>query len=93
MHYVLIIHAVKDCSAWKQVFDEAAAIRKQAGEESSYVLRDERDANNIVHFSKWNSLGNARSFFESKKLIVIRRQAGVEAPEFVYLESLDQGTF
>ena len=92
MHYVLIIHAVKDYSAWKVVFDRAAAIRKQAGEESYYVLRDERDANKIVHFSKWNSLGNARSFFESKELIEIRRQAGVEAPEFVYLDSLEQGT-
>jgi len=92
MHYVLIIHAVKDYSAWKQVFDGAAAMRKQAGEESYYILRDERDANKIVHFSKWNSLGNARSFFESEELIEIRRQAGVEAPQFVYLDSLEQGT-
>ncbi len=92
MHYVLIIHAVKDYPAWKQVFDRAAPMRKHAGEGSYHVLRDEHDANKIVHFSKWSSLANARAFFESKELVEIRRQAGVHAPEFIYLESLEQGT-
>jgi len=32
MDYVLIIHAVKDYAAWKVVFDDAAGIRKDAGE-------------------------------------------------------------
>ena len=32
MDYVLIIHAVKDYAAWKQIFDDAATIRKEAGE-------------------------------------------------------------
>ena len=67
-------------------------MRKHAGEQSYYVLRDERDANKIVHFSKWNSLANARVFFESKELVEIRRQAGVHAPEFIYLNCLEQGT-
>lgn len=92
MEYVLIIHAVKDYSAWKQVFDEAATMRKKAGEQSYHVLRDERDPNRVVHFSKWASLAQARAFFESPRLVEIRRQAGVEAPEFNYLISLEQGT-
>ena len=92
MHYVLIIHAVKDFPAWKQVFDSAATMRKHAGEESYYVLRDEHDGNRIVHFSKWSSLKTARAFFESKELVEIRRQAGVHAPEFIYLDSIEQGT-
>ncbi|MBI5720441.1 MAG: antibiotic biosynthesis monooxygenase [Burkholderiales bacterium] len=92
MEYVLIIHAVKDYKAWKQVFDDAASIRKYAGEQSYYVLRDENDANRVVHFSKWASIAQARAFFESARLVEIRRQAGVEAPEFNYLHSLEQGT-
>jgi len=32
MHYVLIIHSVKTYSAWKEIFDQAASIRKTAGE-------------------------------------------------------------
>ena len=38
--------------AWKKVFDQAAGIRKAAGELQYQLLRDERDANRVVHFSK-----------------------------------------
>jgi heme-degrading monooxygenase HmoA len=89
--YVLIIHEVEDYPKWKAVFDDAAAIRKQAGEISFQVLSYEADANRIVHFSKWTSLDGARSFFESAELVEIRRVAGVKAPEFIYLDQLDGG--
>ena len=92
MHYVLIIHAVKDYPAWKQVFDEATAIRKDAGEQSYQLLHDECDRNRVVHFSLWASHAQAKAFFESDRLVEIRRLAGVEAPEFSYLHSLEQGT-
>jgi heme-degrading monooxygenase HmoA len=91
MDHVLIIHAVKDCPAWKKIFDEAAGIRKQAGEQSFQVLRYEHDLNKVVHFSKWQSLAMAKAFFESPKLVEIRKQAGVEAPEFIYLQQLEAG--
>lgn len=92
MHYVLIIHAVKDYAAWKRVFDQAADMRKAAGEQRYFVLHDERDANRIVHFSKWSAIDAAKAFFESPRLVEIRRQAGVEAPEFNYLVCLEHGT-
>ncbi|MEO5794242.1 MAG: antibiotic biosynthesis monooxygenase [Rhodoferax sp.] len=91
MDYVLIIHAVQDYSAWKKVFDAAAAIRKEAGERSYQVLRYQADANKIVHFSQWESIAQARQFFESPRLVEIRKQAGVEAPEFIYLQALEAG--
>lgn len=92
MQYVLIIHAVQDYVAWKKVFDAAAAIRKEAGEQSYDVLRYENDENKIVHFSKWGSIAKAKAFFESPRLVEIRKQAGVEAPEFIYLHQLESGT-
>lgn len=91
MEHVLIIHAVKDYPAWKKVFDDAASIRKAAGEQSYQVLKYENDANKIVHFSKWASIAQAKAFFESPKLVEIRKQAGVEAPEFIYLHQLEMG--
>ncbi len=91
MDYVLIVHKVRDYKAWKQIFDDAAAIRKDAGEQSYCVLRDENDPNKIVHFSRWASHAQAKAFFESPRLVEIRRQAGVETPEFNYLHSLEQG--
>lgn len=91
MQYVLIIHEVESYPAWKKVFDQAARIRKQAGEISYQLLKYDRDASAIVHFSQWSSLDNARRFFESPELVEIRRQAGVKAPEFIYLDELESG--
>ena len=91
MPYVLILHEVENYPAWKLVFDEAAGIRKAAGEQSFQVLRYEKDSNQIVHFSKWTSLSAARAFFESEKFVEIRRKAGVKSPDFIYLDELDSG--
>jgi quinol monooxygenase YgiN len=92
MQYVLIIHEVEDYRAWKKIFDNAAGIRREAGERSYQVLKYEDDANRIVHFSAWTSISAARAFFESPRLREIRRQAGVKAPEFIYLDQLEAGT-
>jgi len=91
MPYVLIIHEVDAYPAWKAVFDNAADIRKNAGEISYQLLRYENDANNIVHFSEWSSLDNARRFFESLELVEIRKKAGVKAPNFIYLQEIERG--
>lgn len=92
MPYVLILHQVADYPAWKRVFDRAAGIRRDAGERSYQVLRYEQDPNRIVHFSEWISLDAARRFFESPALVKIRVEAGVQAPDFIYLEQLETGT-
>ncbi len=92
MQYVLIIHEVADYTAWKKVFDGAAGIRKEAGERSYQVLRYEHTSNKIVHFSAWTSLAAARTFFESPRLVKLRQEAGVKAPDFIYLDQLEAGT-
>ena len=91
MQHVLIIHEVADYAAWKIIFDNAAGIRKAAGERSYQVLRYEMDPNRIVHFSVWVSIDDAKRFFESPALVQIRAEAGVQSPEFIYLEQLDAG--
>lgn len=92
MQHVLIIHEVADYSAWKKIFDGAADIRKEAGERSYQVLRYETDPNRIVHFSEWTSIADAKAFFESPRLVEIRKDAGVKSPEFIYLEQIESGT-
>jgi len=89
--YVLIIHEVADYPAWKQVFDNAVTIRKEAGERSYQVLKYEHEPNKIVHFSAWTSIADAKQFFESPELIKIRAEAGVKSPDFIYLEQLESG--
>lgn len=90
MQHVLIIHEVEAYPAWKAIFDQAADIRKSAGEISYQLLKYDTDANTIVHFSKWSSLDNARGFFESPELVEIRKKAGVKTPEFIYLEEIER---
>jgi quinol monooxygenase YgiN len=92
MQYVLIIHEVEDYATWKQVFDRAADIRKEAGERTYQVLNYDRDSNKIVHFSAWTSIDDAKEFFESPQLVKIRQEAGVKSPEFIYLNQLESGT-
>ena len=91
MQHVLIIHEVEAYPAWKAIVDQAADMRKQAGEISCQLLGYDNDANKIVHFSKWSSLDKARRFFESPELEEIRRKAGVKAPDFMYLQELERG--
>lgn len=91
MPHVLIIHDVADYAAWKTIFDEAAGIRKEAGERRYQLLRDARIPLRIVHFSVWASIDDARLFFESPQFVQIRKEAGVHAPEFIYLEPIEEG--
>lgn len=91
MPFVLIVHQVDDFIAWKAIFDDAAEIRKAAGEISFQVLTSATDANRVIHFSRWRSLDAARRFFESAELVRIRHKAGVHAPEFTYLNERERG--
>ena len=89
--FVLIVHDVEDYGKWKHIFDNAAAIRRAAGEIEYQLLASESDERRVVHFSRWTSLAAARSFFESPELVEIRRVAGVHAPEFLYLNRIEAG--
>lgn len=91
MQHVLIIHEIEAYPAWKEIFDQAADMRKRAGEIGYQLLRYDTNTNKIVHFSKWSSLDKARRFFESPELVEIRRQAGVKAPDFMYLQEIERG--
>jgi hypothetical protein len=87
MCYVLIIHNVENYESWKEMFDKAATLRKEAGEVSYQVLSDYQLPNKIVHFS----IQQAKAFFESPEVEVLRKQGGVKSPEFIYLNELTFG--
>ena len=87
--YVLIVHEVEGYANWKTIFDNAATMRRTAGEIEYRLLAFDTDENRVVHFSRWPSLSAARAFFESPKLVEIRRMAGVRAPEFLYLKEIE----
>ena len=81
-----------DYATWKRhLDDDAAALRKQAGEGAFEVLRSTGDPNLVVHSARWSSVAAARSFFESAEVQAIRERTGVEAPTFLYLTLEDSG--
>ena len=91
MNYVLIIHEVEDYQLWKIAFDNAADIRKEAGEMSFQLLKYETEQKMIVHLSKWTSLEAAKHFFESAEVARISEEAGVKMQQFIYLNELEKG--
>ena len=91
LKFVHITHEVANYTSWKIIFDNAAGIRKAAGEIYYQVLYFENEPDKIVHLSVWSSHENARRFFESPELVSIRERAGVKSPEFLYLEELESG--
>ena len=90
--HVLILHEVEDYQKWKTIFDDAATIRREAGEIAYHLLAYDTDARQVVHFSRWTSLAAARAFFESPRLVEIRRVAGVREPQFLYLNGIEAKT-
>lgn len=46
----------------------------------------------VADYAAWKSIADARAFFESPELVRIRLEAGVKAPEFIYLDLLESGT-
>lgn len=91
MDYVLIIHEVENYLEWKRGFDNAAGLRKGAGELEYQVLRYQENENQVVHLSKWQSHAKAKLFFESKKVQEIRDKLGVKKPTFIYLNQTESG--
>ncbi len=87
---VLIIHEVDDYQKWKAIFNAAAGIRREAGEIEYQLLCLQSNERQIVHFSRWRSLDAARLFFESDRLVQIRKRAGVHTPDFLYLRQIEQ---
>ena len=44
-----------------------------------------RGLGDVYKRQAWTSVADARAFFESPRLVKIRQEAGVKAPEFIYL--------
>lgn len=89
---VVVIHEVEDYSRWKAAFDDAADLRRIGGEVDFEVLQAADDAALVVHVATWTSLDDARRFFESDEIALVRTAAGVRAPTFLYLRRRDHGT-
>ena len=90
MKYTLIMVKVEDYDKWKPVFDEHSATRKAGGEQGGHLFRDINDNNEIVIMLRWDTMENAKKFFESEDLKKAMQKAGVvDKPNIYFLEEVE----
>lgn len=89
MPHVLVRHPVNDYEVWRREFDAAFDGRKKSGEVSFRLFSGSDNPLLIVGLFEWDSLENAKAFFESPGLREIMAAAGVVGePDIHYLKSI-----
>lgn len=92
MAYILIRHKVEDYEKWKKAFDDYIDRRRESGEKTWQVFRDEEDPNMVSVLNEWESAEKARAFTEDPDLKEKMGEAGVSGrPEIFYLGETDSG--
>ena len=78
--YTIGSHPVKDFDVWRTIFDRFEPLRKEAGEQSSVVLRHADDPNFVTIINTWASIEAFQAFFGREELKAGMAEAGVTAP-------------
>jgi len=80
MANILVRLKVQDYAEWKPVFDELAALRKSTGSKGGRLFQKSDNANEVTVIFDWDSLENARRYFQSDELRQGMQRAGVQGP-------------
>ena len=87
MVYVIVKHTISDIKKWRRIFDEAAEIRKLAGEKSSRIFLDKH--NLLIGIFDFEDEETAREFLASDEVKAKMKEAGViDKPEFYYMKEV-----
>ncbi|HUY20703.1 MAG TPA: antibiotic biosynthesis monooxygenase [Acidimicrobiales bacterium] len=74
---VAVRHRVADFNAWKVVYDEHGAVRKEHGCTGDSVLRDETDPNEVMVLTYWPDLAAAHAFRDDPSLPAAMGRGGI----------------
>jgi quinol monooxygenase YgiN len=77
---------------WKPVFNERAAMRKEAGSQEAILFRNSDDPNEALILFQWDNLENAKKYLESALLEKALQEAGGKLTEVIYLEEIEKTT-
>ena len=86
MVHILVQQEAKEYAQWKEVFEEYAKVRKEAGSKGSRIFRNEKDPNDIAVLHEWDDMTKARTFFDSGYLHKILERAGLLGEPQIYFE-------
>ena len=83
---MIVTHDVADYAAWKQVYDQVATLRQQAGIIGAAVNRVAGSPNRVVVFHQAESPDALRAFASSPDVKAAMQRAGVTgAPSFAFV--------
>ncbi len=87
MATVAVRHQVNDYDAWKAVYDEHGANRKEHGCIGDQILRDDADPSEVLVLTRWPSMKNAQEWAADPSLRDAMSRAGVVgAPRIEFYE-------
>ncbi|WP_435359045.1 hypothetical protein [Haloarchaeobius sp. DFWS5] len=90
---VLGRETVEDIEVWKRALHESADRRKEHGSmeaSTGYrVFTVSDDPNELVFLFEWDSIENARAYFDSSETAVIVEEAGVLEREISFLDEAE----
>ena len=94
MASMFVKHRVADFAAWKPVFDDHEAARRQSGVTAHSLHRDADDPNVVIIAFRVNDIARAREFASSDELREAMQRAGVQGqPEFWFAEDVEDKTY
>jgi quinol monooxygenase YgiN len=80
MAKLLVHHKVQDYSAWRKIFDEDDARRKEYGSTGFQIFKSASDPNDLTVTIDWPSVDAAKAFATSDALKEKMKNAGVVSP-------------
>lgn len=88
MHTVTIVK-VEDYDKFKSIFDEHSAARKAGGEKGGRLFHCVDNPSEVIVYLRWETIENARKFFESEDLKTYMQKAGVIEKDNHFLEEVE----
>jgi heme-degrading monooxygenase HmoA len=90
MIHIIVRCNVEDYNKFKPVFDEHSAARKAAGEKGGRLFHDLNDGSVVFIYLRWDTIENAKKFFESEDLKNYMQKSGVSGkPDISFLEEVE----
>jgi hypothetical protein len=74
----VVLHRVADYDVWRTVYDGAAELQKAGGVTAESVHRLADDPDNVLVIHHFNTIGEARTFFDNPGLKDAMQQGGVK---------------
>ena len=90
MVYVVVDHKVADYAKWKPVFDKHAETRKKSGSKGGTLFHISGEPNHPCILFEFDTMDNAKKFYESEDLKRVMQDAGVIGkPDVWFLDKIE----